>query len=270
MAIIINDYTITEFDMFEAYLRDTGELDFRLEELQDMSIDATQDKTELTGKNGRIIGYKKQNKAISGSGTVGMLSAGLLKAQTGGESESGTHTIKRSEIQTVGSTNTISIDHTATGTAGSEIGVIKVLAANGAVTEKYTQATTADETHFSYSAGTITLPNDSGTGVLTEGTKIMFAYEYEVQGTKITDPSDKFSEVREVWVHCFGTDACDNEYYISIHIPRCDFSGEFSINLGGDQTVQNFSFDGMAELCTSAGSSDLFEIYVHDDAKEGN
>lgn len=267
MAVQINDYTITEFVNFEAYMRDSGMLDFRLEELQNFTLNATQDKNELTGKNGRVIGYKKQNKKITGEGTYGMISAGLMKAQTGGDITSGKHKVKKSELKVV-SGATVITDATAVGTAGSEIGYIKALAPNGAVTQVYEQATVADATHFSYdsSTKTLTLPVNETNPIISTGTKIVYAYEREVEATKITNPSDKFSEVREVWIHCFGTDACDNEYYIAIRIPRADFSGEFSINIGGDQTVQNFSFDGMADLCNPTGDgADLFDVIVYTD-----
>jgi hypothetical protein len=267
MAILINDYTITEFVDFEAYHRSTGLLDFKLEEMQNFTLNATQDKNPLTGKNGRIIGYKKANKAISGEGTYGLISAGLMKAQTGGTiTASDSLSVKKSEVKVV-SGATVTTDATATGTAGAEIGEIKVLADNGAVATTYAQAVSADATHFSYnpSTKTITLPVDSDTGVIANGKKIVYSYTRTVSGTKVTDPSDTFSEVREVWIHAFGTDSCDNEYFIAIHIPRADFSGEFSIELGGDQTVHNFSFDAMADLCAASSgiSSDLFDVIIY-------
>ena len=264
MAVKINDFTITEWLDFEAYFRDTGMLDFKLEDMQNFTLNATQDKTALTGKNGRIIGYKKQNKGVTGEGTYGMVSAGLMKAQTGGEiTSSDSLTIKKSELKTV-SGATVTTDATATGTAGKEIGYIKVLAANGAVAATYEQATTADATHFSYNPTnkTITLPVDTDP-VIANGSNIVYAYERTVSGTKVTDPSDTFSETREVWIHCFGKDACDNEFYIAIYIPRADFSGEFSLELGGDQVVHNFSFDGMTDLCNPAQGNNLFELIVY-------
>lgn len=263
----INDFTITEFVDFEAYFRDTGMLDFRLTELQDFTLNATQDKTELTGKNGRTIGYKKQNKKITGEGTYGMLSAGLMKTQTGGEITNGKHNVKKSELKTV-SGATLVTDAKAVGTAGAEIGFIKQLAADGSVVATYQQATTADATHFTYDPATktITLPVGSSDPVIADGTKIIYAYEREVEGTRVTNPSDKFSEVREVWIHCFGKDACDKEYFAAIYVPRADFSGEFSINIGGDQTVHNFSFDGMADLCNPTGNgADLFDLIIYTD-----
>ena len=263
----INDFTITEFVDFEAYLRDTGMLDFRLTELQDFTLNATQDKTELTGKNGRTIGYKKQNKKISGEGTYGMISAGLMKTQTGGEITNGKYKVKKSELKVV-SGATLVTDAKAVGVEGAEIAYLKVLAPNGSVSATYEQGVSADATHFAYepSSKTITLPNDSSTPVIADGTKVLYAYEREVEGTKVTNPSDKFYEVREVWIHCFGTDACDNEYYAAIRIARADFSGEFSLAIGGDQTVHNFSFDGMTDLCNPVGDgADLFDLIIYTD-----
>lgn len=261
----INDFTITEFIDFEAYLRGNGMLDFRLEDLQNFTLNATQDKTALTGKNGRTIGYKKQNKAITGEGTYGMISAGLMKTQTGGEITSGTYKVKKSELKVV-SGATLTTDAKAVGTAGAEIAYLKVLADNGSVSATYEQATTADATHFSYDpeTKTITLPTDTS-AVIADGTKVIYAYERDVDGTKVTNPSDTFSEVREVWIHCFGTDACDNEYFAAIYIPRADFSGEFSLELGGDQTVHNFSLDGMTDLCNPSAGNNLFELIIYTD-----
>lgn len=264
----INDFTITEFVDFEAYLRDTGMLDFRLTELQNFTLNATQDKTELTGKNGRTIGYKKQNKKISGEGTYGMISAGLMKTQTGGEITNGKYKVKKSELKVV-SGATLVIDAKAVGVEGAEIAYLKVLAPNGSVSTTYEQGVSADAKHFAYNPTnkTIILPVDSSDHpVIADGTKVLYAYEREVEGTKVTNPSDNFSEVREVWIHCFGTDACDNEYYAAIRIARADFSGEFSLAIGGDQTVHNFSFDGMTDLCNPVGDgADLFDLIIYTD-----
>ena len=263
MATVINDFVITEWLDFEAYMRDTGMLDFKLEDMQNFTLNATQDKTALTGKNGRVIGYKKQNKAVSGEGTYGMVSAGLMKAQTGGEiTSSDALTIKKSELKTVYGA-TVTTDATATGTAGKEIGYIKVLAANGSVAKTYEQGATASATKFAYDPTTKTITLPTGEGAIATGTNIVYAYERTVSGTKVTDPSDTFSETREVWIHCFGKDACDNEFYIAIYIPRADFSGDFSLELGGDQVVHNFSFDGMTDLCNPAQGNNLFELIVY-------
>ena len=47
---------------------------------------------------------------------------------------------------------------------------------------------------------------------------------------------------------------------------RADFSGEFSLAIGGDQTVHNFSFDGMTDLCNPVGDgADLFDLIIYTD-----
>lgn len=270
MALKIGDFTMNEYTDFEVYHRTgDGALDFKLSDLQNLTLNATQEKTELTGKNGRIIGYKKHNKALSGEGTSGIISAGLMAAQTGGETVQGKHIIKKSEIRTVAGGSVIT-NATAIGTAGAEIGTIRVLNDIGAVEQTFKQATTVDSTHFSYDPASkkISLPVDSSTPVIADGKTIEYAYNREVDGTKITDPSDKYSQVREIWIHGFGTDACDNEYYAAIYIPRADFSGEFSLELGGDQTVHNFSFDALADLCAKNGSSNLFELVIYTDGTQ--
>ena len=265
----IDDFSITQFVDIEAYNRQTGYLDFKINEPQDLTITSGETTTENKGKNGRTILIKKSDKTLTGTGTNGVISAGLMLAQTGGEMIVDTHKVKKSEVKTVGTTGTVTTEKVAIGTAGDEIGQIKVLANNGAITATYTQASSADATHFSYNPETkaITLPVSSGEQVIAEGARILFAYTREQDGTKITDPSDKFSETKELWIHCFGTDSCDNEYFAAIYIPRCSFTGEFSLALGGDQTVQNFNFTALANLCNSTGGN-LYELIIYTDETE--
>jgi hypothetical protein len=260
----IEDFTITEFEKIEAYNRGTGYLEFLLSELQDMTVNSAETTTDLTGLNGRVIGRKKSGKALTGTGTNGVISAGLMLAQTGGEILVDTHKVKKSEVKVVGTTGTVATDETAVGTAGDEIGEIKVLAKNGSIVNTYAQAAAADATHFAYDPTTkeITLPVSAGEQVIAEGAQIRYAYTRNVDGTKITDPSDKFSKTVDLWVHCVGHDGCDNEYCAVLHIPRCDFTGEFSLALGGDQTVQNFNFAALADTCGNLGS-DLFELIIY-------
>ena len=267
----VNDFTITEFVDFEAYRRDTGMLDFRLTELQELSIKAGETKKTFTGKNGRPIGFKKTDKTLSGEGKSGLISAGLMKTQTGGEISFGTQRIRKSEFKKAAGA-TLVTDAAAVGTPGAEIGYIKTVGVGGTVTATYEQALAADGTHFSYDpeTKTVTLPAENGTQVIPDGTKLVYSYTREVNGTRITDPSDKFSEMREVWIHCFGTTACDKEYFAAIYIPRADFSGSFTLDIGGDQTVHDFSFDSAADLCAmeDGKASQLFELIIYSDSED--
>ncbi len=262
-AVRIGDFMISEFVDVEAYFRNTGLLDYRLEDLTDFSLDATQEKANITGRNGRIIGKKKKNKAVSGSGTSGVVSPGLFRTQTGGNITYGDALVKRVETKTcAGKGTTITTDSPAVGDAGNEIGIIQVFTDGGRRVAVFEQGTAASDDKFSYNptTKTITLPNDDA---IVSGMSIVYAYKRAVTATIMNDPADKFSEVRELWIHCFATDSCDNKYCADIYIPRADFKGDFTLDLGGDQTTHNFSFEALPDFCKTDGDNDLFKVFVY-------
>ncbi len=83
----IKDITITSLETITAFDVVTGNYKFTLDELQNATIANTQDSTEITGKGGRKLANLKRNKAVTISGTNGLVSGGLLEAQTGGKFE---------------------------------------------------------------------------------------------------------------------------------------------------------------------------------------
>ncbi len=83
----------------------------------------------------------------------------------------------------------------------------------------------------------------------------------------MNNPSNKYSQEREIWVHCFAEDGCSNKYCADIYIPRADFKGDFEFDLGGDQTTHNFSFDALPDLCSTDADDDLFKIFVYTNDK---
>lgn len=264
-AIRLGDFTITEFVDVETYFRNTGLLDYRLEDLTDFTLDATQEESNITGRNGRIIGKKKKNKSASGSGTSGVISPGLFRTQTGGDIKYGNALVKRAETKVVsGKGTTVVTDSVAIGVAGEEIGRIQVFAQGGRRVAVFEQGDSATEELFSYNPATktITLPDND---VIEAGMSIVYAYKKKVNATTMNNPSKKFSQIREMWVHCFAQDPCDNTYCADIYIPRADFKGDFSLNLGGDQVTHNFSFDALPDLCAVDGDDDLFKIFVYTD-----
>ena len=82
---IANDIAITSLETITSYNILTGNYRFVLDELQNATIAQTQEKTDITGKQGRKITSLKKNKAVTISGASGLLSAGLMELQTGGE-----------------------------------------------------------------------------------------------------------------------------------------------------------------------------------------
>ncbi len=261
----MGDFTLTELTKLEAYNREDGLLDFLINELDSFTINHSQEETDITGKGGRVIGKKKKNKSVSCNGTNGLISEGMLKAQTGGEIKNGTMTIKKSETKKIPATKTVVVDDTPIGTAGQEIGKIQLIGSAGAVVKEYLQGTTVAADKFTYTptTKTITLPTDIE---IEEGMSITYAYYRTVEGTSINNPSGKYSEVREVWLHGYGTDKCDNAIAYAWHFPRADITGEFSVDLGGDQTMHNFSFNALPDLCNE-GEDDLYTLYIYSNGK---
>lgn len=259
----LGEYTVTGLDYLDVFRREDGILDFRLEELTEFNLDMNENKTEIQGRNGETIGHKKNNKTVSGSGTSGIISMGLMKAQTGGEIKTGEMEIKKSETKEVkGAGTTVITNAVAIGAEGSEIGEIQLFDEKNMCIKKYSQGTTVSEDKFSYDPATktISLPDDE---TIKEGMSILYAYTRRVQGVSINDPADKYSEVREMWFHCSGEDSCDTTWSIAIWLPRAEISGEFGFNFGGDQTLHNFSFDALRDRCNKNATKDLLKYFVY-------
>ena len=81
------DITITSIDTISAFDITSGEFMFMIDELQNATIAQEEEKTPITGKQGRKLNSLKKNKAVTISGTNGMVSTGLLGLQTGSEFE---------------------------------------------------------------------------------------------------------------------------------------------------------------------------------------
>ena len=61
----INDITITSLETINAFDIVTGAFKFTLDELQNATIAQTQEKTDITGKQGRKLNSLKKNKAVT-------------------------------------------------------------------------------------------------------------------------------------------------------------------------------------------------------------
>lgn len=267
MAVSINGFTITSLETIHAYSRQTGVCELYLDELQETNIDNTEETQDITGKGDRVLKQIKKNKAVEVSGTSALICGDLMAAQTGSEVESSNKMkIRKPDILTVAKGDTeVATTYKAVGDAGAEILTLCILTENGALGTKFTQGAAASETEFTYDPETkkITLPTD----IAKEGEiKIAAFYDYEAEGSKIVNKSDVFGKTLRVYVDCIGTDVCDNEYKCQFVFPRGQFSGEFAINMGGDQTVQDFKVNTLVDVCQGA-DSELFEFIVYKDAE---
>lgn len=266
MAITINGFTITSLETIHAYDRVTGLCELYLDELQNTTIESSEDTQDITGKGDRLLKQIKKNKAVTVTGTSALISGDLLAAQTGSEpTYSATTKIRKPDIIEVAkSATSATTAFPAVGDAGAEIIEMRLVEANGALGTSFTQANAADATHFAYNPTTqvLTLPTDLAA---SSAVTIAVFYDYETEGTKVVNMSDVFGKTLAVYVDCIGTDVCDNEYKCQFYIPRGQFSGNFSIEMGGDQTVEDFEINTLVDTCAGTAQGTLFEFIVYQD-----
>lgn len=63
------------------------------------------------------------------------------------------------------------------------------------------------------------------------------------------------------YIDALGEDKCANVYHIQFYIPKADFSGEFSFEMGDNQTVHSFEAEALAGACGAAGSLWTYTIF---------
>ena len=128
----INDITITSLETINAFDIVTGNYKFTLDELQNATIAQTQDTQEITGKGGRKLAKLKRNKAVTVSGTNGMVSGGLLELQTGGTFENKLTEVLWTDNIAVSGGKAVTT-YKAVGTIGAEIESLYIKNPNGTI-----------------------------------------------------------------------------------------------------------------------------------------
>lgn len=255
MAVDVNQLVITEVAQITAF-NNAGELEFIMDEIQEGSINNTQEKTDITGRNGRKIASLKKNKAVTVSATNGYLVGGTLAAQTGTEIENGTFKVRITDVITV-TNNTGKTSKTAVGTVGNEIGTIYVKNTNGSLGAKIEQDVDAAEGKFKYDPDT----QEIAVSGIADGTELVAFYDVEVESAKISNDSEKYSKVLKLYIDVALQDSCDVEYAGQFIIQRADVSGEFELSLGGDNFAHAFEAESLAGGCT--GSTNLWDLIVY-------
>ena len=239
----IADITLTSLDTITAFEMN-GDPAFILDELQDATISNTQDAQEVTGKGGRKLASLKRNKAVTISGNNGLISAGLVEAQTGGEFEADDDAkVAWVDYVTIES-NKAATTFTAVGTAGAEIEALYIKNGDGSCGDKLEQDATAGTGKFAYD------PTDNSltfaSSAYEDGTEAIVFYTREVQGAVLTNMSDNYSKTLQLYIDATGEDRCAKQYHVQIYIPKADFSGEFEFELGGDQVTHGFEAESLA------------------------
>lgn len=259
----ISDITITSLETITAFNITTGAYLFTLDELQSATINQTQEKTDITGKQGRKLSSLKRNKAVTISGNNGMVSNGLLELQTGCDFETKATEVMWVDYLTVDASHEATTSWKAFGTSGAEIEALYIKNSNGTLGTKLTQDSTAAAGKFAYAPGTKKLTFH--TDVLAN-TEIVVYYKRKITADVLTNLSDKYSGKCSLYVDAIGEDRCANIYRIQFYIPKADFNGEFSFEMGDNQTIHAFEAEALSGACGTAGAFWTYTIFGADTA----
>ena len=240
----INDITITSLETINAFDIATGSYRFTLDELQNATIANSEEKSDITGKGGRKLSNLKRNKTVTISGTNGMVSGGLLEMQTGGTFENKVTEVLWTDYLAVDS-NTATTTYKAVGTTGAEIDVVYVRNSDGTLGTALEQAETAAAGKFAYAPDTKTL---TFSGIAT-GTEVVVYYKRRITADTISNDSETYSGKCALYIDALAEDKCSNVYRIQFYIPKADFNGEFSIEMGENQTVHSFEAEALSGAC---------------------
>ena len=262
----VDKFTITSYDELRGFDRQTKTLEMVLDELTDFTLSQEEEKTDITGKGGRVVSSLKKNKKVTGSGTNGFLCGGALAVQLGTDVEDNSDYIynQREDIEVKG--NKVTTLLKAEGTAGNEIGTVYVRDTDNVYIsggKKLTQAASAEGLttgKFAYNPTSKELTFFEGD--VADGTIVTIFYDAKVEGRRIANDADNYSKTLDVYIDVTCKDMCDKTFHGQFHIERADFSGTFDITGGSDPSTQAFEFTSLPNLCT--GKHLLWDFIVQD------
>lgn len=254
----VNDLAITSLETIDVFKASNGDYLFTLDELQNANISQSQESTDITGRAGRKLSTLKRNKTFTLSASNGLISTGLLAAQTGGELTSGAAYVNWSEELVVESdfTKTTYLAVSPSGDANTEIKHLYIKNSDGTLGEEYEQAASTGTKKFTYTstAGATQKTITFAANELEDDTVVYVIYERMVTADQLV-VDDDISDVKvEIYVNAIAEDKCANQYRLQIHIPKADMSAEFSIDMGDNQAVHSFEAEALAGKCGVGGN----------------
>lgn len=258
MAYTISDLAITSVETVTAYDITTGAYLWMLDELQNVSIAQGEEKTDITGKQGRKITSLKRNKTVTVSGTNGMLNSGLVESQTGSSFTNGVTKVNWGETLTV-SSGKATTTFTAIGTAGAEIKLVQTKNTDGTLGIELEQDSAAAEGKFAYDPATKELSFYSD---ISDGTEVFVQYDRQIQADVLANYSDKYSGKAHIYIDAMAEDKCGNVFRVQIEIPKGDFSGEATWEMGDNQAVHNFEIESLSGGCGNASKGSTLFIWT--------
>lgn len=258
----INDLAITSLETITAFDVTTGSYIFTLDELQNASIAQAQETTDITGKQGRVISTLKKNKTVTVSGTNGLVSGGLLETQTGGTFANKATEVLWADYLTVAS-GEATTSYKAIGTAGAEIEALYIKNSDGTLGTKLEQDSTAAAGKFAYAPATkkLTFHTD-----VAAGSEVIVYYKRKITADVLDNEASTYSGKLTLYIDALAEDKCGNIYRVQFYIPKADFSGEFTLELGDNQTTHAFEAKALAGGCGGNGQLWSYTVFGSDTA----
>lgn len=239
----------------------TGEMLFRLTQLEDPTLTCTSEGEEVTDALGSVITTLYRSKKATFSATNSLVSLDLAAAQYGTKkevAEAGKEIVTRTfEIITIpDAATTVKLAHKP---ANKDDVKFIYSIANGELGKSYKAGADASDTEFVVAEnGTITLP----TGLTG---KIYVEYEFKTENAvRIVNKASKFPEAAKVVIYAIFRDACnENVVYSGVIVcPKAKFNPE-SVELALTSTGKHpFELNMMKDYCEDDG--DLFTIIVNE------
>lgn len=256
--VMLEGWTITSVETIENYSRTDDTCLSILDEIKNVSLENTEDSSDVTGKNDQALFTIKKNKAVSGSGSSGYISGNLMALQTGSDPVAGKIKFRQREVIKFGdSDTTVKLAEKAVGTAGAEILKLIVTIDGEDVSTEYQQAATASTDKFAYNDGTITLPTNTN----SKSGSVEVVYNYEKDGASVGNKSGTYGKTTHTFINCLGKNICDEVYFIQIEIYRCDWNANFTFDLGGDGAEHPFEFKSLVDKCHGDNAFWDFKVY---------
>lgn len=246
---VLESFIVTGIDSIYGYnVNSDTDLQFEITEPQSFSINNTQDNVDLTGKQGRVIGTLARNKGVTISGSNGLFDVGLLAANTGEEATTGNGFYQY--VEYIEKKNITVSTFTAVSTVpGNEVPQVTVYVGDTSVVDKVLhQGATVSPGFYTYNPTTkrfVFDPTD-----ITNGTMFRVIYNRYVNMTKVVNSAEVFGKTYHIIANCTGEDQCKNVKYIQFDIPYAKFDGNFNIEIGDSQSVQNFTARCEVDTCS--------------------
>ena len=258
----IKDLVITSVEVMHFFDVTTGNYKYSLDELQSANISQTENSTEATGKNGRRLSTLKRGKSVTVTGNNGVVSGGLLGSQVGDTLTRTTTTVLWTDYVKVDDEHAATTNYTAVGTAGAEIDQIFVKNADGTLGTIIDQAATVSAGKFTYDPTTKKIQFHTD---IAEGTEVAVFYKRQISADVLANRSGAFSEKVTAYIDVFAEDKCGKIYRVQFYFPKLSISGEFSLDMGENQTVHNFSANAESSACAGDNGDVYFTYTIFDE-----